>query len=439
MKNFGCKVNAAELLEAAEALDARIFDSAEVQSPAEIPADACGTVIVNSCTVTATADAKLRAFVRRVQKRSPNVKVVVGGCSVRQPRFDFASLGGASTVARVKTAVETLVESHVLGASSGNGNGAPSQPKRQERTRAFIRMQDGCESKCSFCIIPAVRPAESLNPDDVLSRLDRALEDGAKEVVLTGTNIGKYEDDSGRGFLGIAREFLRRADAAGARIRISSIEPEDVKEPVFELFDHPALCGHLHLPLQSGSARILASMRRRYSIVRYRSIVAAMRNRYPRASITTDIIVGFPGETDEDFAETLDVMRESGFERVHVFRFSPRPGTPAAAMKSVPERITHARMTKAIAFGDKIIRDRMKRHSGLEAQVLVEETAGSMAVGYTGEYFRASFECLPEEKGGLVRVKLGAIDAAGLFSATRAGAPTAQAPASGPKTLSRVS
>ncbi len=422
LKNFGCKVNAAELFEAAETLDSREFDTAEVQSHVEIPAGAAGTLIVNSCTVTATADAKLRAFVRRVQKRSPGVKIIVGGCSVRLPQFDITALGGASVVPRVKTAVENLVE----GALQNGGDraqaiglnfaGAFSGPK-QDRTRAFIRMQDGCASKCSFCIIPTVRPAESLDRTEILARLDRVLEEGSKEVVLTGTNIGKFEDGHGGGFVELAREFLSRAETAGARIRISSIEPEDMKEPVFELFEHPALCGHLHLPLQSGSAKVLAAMRRRYNISRYRNIVEEFRSRFPRASITTDIIAGFPGETDEDFAETLGVMEEAGFERVHVFRFSPRPGTPAAEIKGAPERIVRARMEKAIAHSDKIIFDRMKRHVGAFAQILVEETVGNMGVGYTGEYFRACVEDLPAAKGALVRVKLGEPDAAGLFSA----------------------
>lgn len=418
LKNFGCKVNAAELLEAAEELDARKFDSIEVQSHVDLPANATGTLIVNSCTVTATADAKLRAFVRRVQKRSPNVKVVVGGCSVRNPQFDFSTLGTANIVPRVKTAVERLVESAVPSHLNENGNfGKVFAKQNQERSRAFIRMQDGCDSKCSFCIIPSVRPAESLQRGEILARLDRALEHGAKEVVLTGTNIGKYEDGESRGFLKIVYEFLERAESASARIRISSIEPEDVKEEVFEVFEHPALCAHLHLPLQSGSGRVLSLMRRRYNINRYRKIVAEMRKRFPSASVTTDIIVGFPGETDEDFAETLAVMTESGFERVHVFRFSPRPGTPAADMKSAPERTAHARMEKAIAHSDKIIADRMKRHVGANAQVLVEETIGNMGVGYTGEYFRACIDGLSGEKGGLVQVILGEPDGAGLFSA----------------------
>lgn len=422
LKNFGCKVNAAELFEAAESLDALEFDTAEVQSHADIPAEARGTLIVNSCTVTATADAKLRAFVRRVQKRSPGVRIIVGGCSVRLPQFDSSALGGASVVPRVKTAVENLVESALVNANRGAiGNGENSAPtffdRKQDRTRAFIRMQDGCASKCSFCIIPTVRPAESLEKAEILSRLDRVLEEGSKEVVLTGTNIGKFDDGKGGGFVELAWEFLSRAEAAGARIRISSIEPEDVKEPVFELFEHPALCGHLHLPLQSGSAKVLAAMRRRYSISRYRKIVEEFRARFPRASITTDIIAGFPGETDEDFTETLSVMEDSGFERVHVFRFSPRPGTPAAEIKGVPERIVRARMEKAIVHSDKIIVDRMKRHVGAFAQILVEETVGNMGVGYTGEYFRACAENLPVGKGALVRIKLGEPDSAGLFSA----------------------
>ncbi|MEP0814246.1 MAG: MiaB/RimO family radical SAM methylthiotransferase [bacterium] len=396
IKNFGCKVNAAELLECGERLARAGARVVEIQGSDEIPTGSGGVLIVNSCTVTATADAKVRAFVRRVKRLNPALKIVLSGCMVRAAHFNPSELPFANIASRVAD----VAKDYELANRTGRVTAAARAPL-DSRTRAFVRMQDGCASNCSFCIIPKVRPAESLPRKEVLGRIEAALAAGACEIVLTGTNIGKFADENGRGFVSLVYEAADLAYESSARLRISSIEPEDMRPPVFELFEHPAVCPHLHLPLQSGSPEILRRMRRRYSLSRYIGISAEFRRRFPFASITTDIIVGFPGETEDDFRSTLDVVRDVGFERIHAFRYSPRPGTAAAEYESAPQSVAAARQATLLSYGDKISSSRMQRHLGRTVQVLVEEVSGGAARGYSGEYFRVQFPTENTQNGNL--------------------------------------
>ena len=425
LKNFGCKVNAAELLEAGGALKDAGCRVIEIQSHNEIPAQSNATLIVNSCTVTAAADAKLRGFVRRVRKHAPNLQVVVGGCTVRAEHFDKSALAGALAVPRVEDAVAIVaraadaefVAMDTLDALRENG----AIDAHFGRTREFVRVQDGCDCRCSFCIVPLVRPAFSIPFDDVRTHLDRAIARGAREIVLTGTNIGKYrvaDDTSFADVFGFALDRAERTRAEGApmRVRVSSIEPEDVDDAILDLFAHSAACKHIHLPLQSGSPRVLAAMQRRYGIERYMQVVSKFRSRFPIGSISTDILVGFPTETDDDFAETLSSMRHCGFERVHVFRYSPRPGTRAATQKQVQDAVTFARMKTAIELGDKIVLARMGRHIGETAEVLVERKRSGICEGYSGEYHRVRFPCPDARTGSFAQVAIERIDSAGLFA-----------------------
>ncbi|MCD6118530.1 MiaB/RimO family radical SAM methylthiotransferase [bacterium] len=417
LKNFGCKVNAAELLELGGDFSAAGFDVAEVQSLKGIPSDSDAFLIINGCTVTSTADAKLRGFVRRAQRHAPRIRIIVGGCTVRAKHFRREELPGVvfeNHVSDSFSIVNPVNEDTGKIAHAVSADRAYFAPAN--RARAIIRAQDGCDCSCSFCIVPLVRPAKSISRRDVLARVSEALSAGIRELVLTGTNIGKYVDEKGRGFVPLLLDILDMANKHGARVRVSSIEPEDVDFSVIDLFGHPDLCQHLHLPLQSGSPRILQAMNRRYSIDRYMDVVGLMRSRHPAASITTDIIVGFPGETDDDFGETLEVVSEAGFERIHIFRYSPRPGTSAFEMKSLPERISRERMRVVQGHSDTIILARMNRHLGKEAMVLIEDVRGGFGRGYSGEYFRVHVDCSEQCTGKLVRVKLEGKSEEGVFT-----------------------
>jgi threonylcarbamoyladenosine tRNA methylthiotransferase MtaB len=424
LKNFGCKVNAAELLETGGALDDAGCRAIEIQSSIEIPRHSYATLIVNSCTVTAMADAKLRGFIRRVKRHAPNLTVILGGCTVRAEHFAKFELDGITAIPRVEQAVGMITRAgagDTGDARSASASEIDSVDSHFSRTRAFIRVQDGCDCRCSYCIVPLVRPAHSIPFDDIRDRIDHAIARGEREIVLTGTNIGKYKDVHGARFADVFAYALDRAERAGAdgaraRVRVSSIEPEDVDDATLDLFEHHAACKHLHIPLESGSPRVLAAMRRRYGVERYLQAVSSFRARFPLGSITTDILVGFPTETDDDFTQTLAAMETAGFERVHVFRYSPRPGTDAARLLQVPGSIAFARMKSAIELGDRIVVAGMGRHVGETAEVLVEHQRDGTGEGYTGEYFRVRFPLTREHVGTLVRVVVERIDSPVMFS-----------------------
>ncbi len=428
IKNFGCKVNAAELMDASVELASRGASVKEIKSHFDIPQDSSDTLLINSCTVTATADAKLRGFVRRVSRQAPNLKIVIGGCTVRSEYFDKRQFDSVEYIDRVQDAAElmikdkntTNVESTSIESSSHSSESIKHSDCSEDdeptsgRSREFVRVQDGCDCDCAFCIVPSVRPAFSVDYDKVLAKVDAAIARGVRELVITGTNIGRYYSYN-KTYKDLLNDSLIRANSAGARVRLSSIEPEDIDDEVMTLFSHASSCKHIHLPLQSGSDRILSAMKRRYNIERYIDIANEFRSRFPLGSITTDIMVGYPGETDADFFETIDVLKKIGFERVHCFKFSPRPGTSAEKQKKVTDLTVTERMGEILRLSDKMIVTRMERFLSERATVLVERASGGFGSGYSGEYFRVMFPCHSDCEGELVEVIIDRIETKGLF------------------------
>lgn len=409
IKNFGCKVNAAELMDASVELASRGALVTEIKSHFDIPNDSNDVLLINSCTVTATADAKLRGFIRRASHHAPNLKIVIGGCMVRSEHFDKRQFDSVEYVDRVHDAAD-LISKNSISKSTESTNIEPTSI----RSRAFVRVQDGCDCNCAFCIVPSVRPAFSVDYDKAIAKVDAALARGVRELVITGTNIGRYNSNN-RTYKDLLNDALTRANSAGARVRLSSIEPEDIDDEVITIFSHSSACKHIHLPLQSGSDRILSAMKRKYNIEHYIEIANEFRSRFPLGSITTDIMVGYPGETDTDFNETMDVMKRIGFERVHCFKFSPRPGTLAEKQKRVTDLTVSERMREILRLSDKIIATRMERFLGKRAAVLVERASGGFGSGYSGEYFRVMFPCISDCEGKLVEVVIDRIESKGLF------------------------
>jgi threonylcarbamoyladenosine tRNA methylthiotransferase MtaB len=288
------------------------------------------------------------------------------------------------------------------------------------RTRAFLKVQDGCSCRCSYCIIPQVKPYYSRLPAEVLGEVDRRLAEGYRELVLAGVNLGHYgrapwrsEQDAAKP---AERWNLDRLLAAviarlpdGTRLRLSSVEPEDVSAELMEMFGDGRLCPHLHMPLQSGSDAILQAMRRQYTARQYLDIAAEFRRRYPDGSITADIMVGFPGESENDFAATLAVCEQVGFERVHCFPYSPRPGTPAAEMPSMPRRESVQRNRRLIAHCHMIVDGRWRRFVGHSVPVLIEEQLESGAWRGHGDSYQVvnvADERAAKYVGRIVPVKL---------------------------------
>ena len=339
---FGCRVNQADSLQIEERLRAR--GGAEAA-----PGDA-DLVIVNTCSVTSTADQGARQTIRRVARNNPGARVVVTGCYASRCASDLADLPGVVAVVangRKDTLVEDLYAGDLLPTSlrfgSGDGPCGAIEPGLAGRTAFTLRVQTGCEESCSYCIIPATRGAgRSMALAEVVSAVERAAASGFKEVALTGVHLGSYGRDLNPG--GSLIDLLRALDACAADVvfRISSLEPMDCTPEIVELV---AVSGgrfapHFHLPLQHASDSVLAAMRRPYTFSDYRRLVDSIAERVPSVSIGSDMIVGFPGETDADFRRNVDYLPGSPLSHLHVFPYSDRPGTAATAMRNKVDGVT---------------------------------------------------------------------------------------------------
>ena len=403
--NLGCKVNQSEMESAARMLRER--GVRVVDGDAAAGAD---LVLVNTCTVTATADQKSRQAVRRARRANPDAEVVVTGCSVQVGREAFAAADPEARLVdnRSKDALLEEIErligpgggSRVAKARSGDARVARALPTLSgveiegiaderasvERTRAFVKVQDGCSFFCTYCIIPAARgPERSLSPATVLEDVRRALRAGHREIVLTGINIGTYDGGwSERGFRGshtrsaltLAGLIRRILDGTTVeRLRLSSIEPQHVDHELLETWVNgaPRTMPHVHLPLQSGDDGVLRRMGRRYASAEYAAVVERVRSAVPGAAIHGDVIVGFPTEDEAAWRRSMDFIRSIGFAGVHVFRYSARPGTPAVRMAGqVDDRTRKDRATELLAYSASAKATWARSRVGGDATVLFE-------------------------------------------------------------------
>ncbi|HKB41671.1 MAG TPA: tRNA (N(6)-L-threonylcarbamoyladenosine(37)-C(2))-methylthiotransferase MtaB [Gemmataceae bacterium] len=365
---LGCKVNQYETQYVKEALEA----SGYVEARADQPADLC---VVNTCTVTAEGDAKSRQLVRRLHQHNPQAAIVVMGCYATRDPETVARLPGVAKVVTDKQ--------HVLDDLRPFGVKArpPGISRFDGHQRAFVKVQDGCLLRCSFCIIPQVRPVVRSRPvDEIVAEGSRLVAAGYQEIVLTGIHLGHYGIDLSRGKprSGWTRLWHLLEELGSLpgnfRIRLSSLEAAEARDNLIRVMaSQPRVCPHLHLCLQSGSDRILAAMRRRYRSAGFVERCHRIRAALDRPGLSTDIIVGFPGETDEDFEATCRVVREVGFSRLHVFSYSPRHGTAAALLAdSVPPGVKAERRQRLLEL-ERELADRYSRSLvGTTLDVLVE-------------------------------------------------------------------
>jgi threonylcarbamoyladenosine tRNA methylthiotransferase MtaB len=366
---LGCKVNQYETEYVREGLLGIGYDDARDDEPAEL-------CIVNTCTVTAEGDAKSRQSIRRMARRNPGAKIVVMGCYATRAPAEVAALPGVSQVVTDKRELPDLLGrfgvTDVPTGISGFGR----------RHRAYVKVQDGCMLRCSFCIIPYVRPHLASRPiEHILDEVRRLVERGFREVVLTGIHLGHYGVEWNRHapkhrWVRLSHLVRRIAELPGEfRVRLSSIEATEVtRELIAVMADYPGkVAPHFHISMQSGSDAVLRRMRRRWGAQRFIDRCRLVKDRLDRPAITTDIIVGFPGETDADFQATIDVARAVGFSKIHIFPFSPRRGTPAAKMsEQVPRHIQQQRSRELQAV-EAELRDAYYRELiGHQLRVLVE-------------------------------------------------------------------
>ncbi len=361
----------------------------------EIVNDNADIYIINTCSVTNQSDAKSRKVINRIARENPNSVIVVMGCFIEANKdYDNDSIS-IIIGNKDKNKVVELVEEY-LSNNKKIKRLYPDFDKDFEdmfinnmygRTRAFVKIQDGCENFCSYCIIPYTRgKCRSKDHDTVLDEINCLVNNGYQEIVLTGIHTGHYGEDSGVTFPSLLVDILKIKKLK--RLRISSIEITELNEDFIEVFKNSdVIVPHLHIPLQAGSDPILKSMNRKYDLDYYRNKIKELRDVKPDLSITTDIIVGFPGETDLMFNNTLEFAREIGFSKIHVFPYSRRHGTKADSMPNqIDEQIKKERVTKLIELSNEMEKEFLDKYIGKEVEVLVETVKDNISSGHTGNY-----------------------------------------------------
>ncbi len=380
---FGCQMNAHD----SERIKGLLEDLGLGEATSREQAD---VLVFNTCTIREKPDTKFAAYMgdAAAQKRAnPETIIAVGGCYAEAQRERLFSLYPEVDVAFGPGSIPHLGEWLGAGgfgvARSAFGIAeerrfAATLPMHRERSfQAWVQISMGCNSKCAYCIVPAVRGREvSRRPGEVVAEVERLAQDGVREITLLGQNVNSWGRDLLPGVKTEFGELLRACDAVEgiARIRFTSPHPKDFRRPVIEAMSEcRAVCEHTHLPLQSGSTTVLKRMRRTYSRERYLRLVDDLRAAIPDLALTTDIIVGFPGETDEDFRETLEVVEEVGFDGAFTFVYSPRESTEAASMPDqVPDEVKHERIERLVDVVQRVAEARNRERVGLIEEVLVE-------------------------------------------------------------------
>ncbi|HET8839953.1 MAG TPA: tRNA (N(6)-L-threonylcarbamoyladenosine(37)-C(2))-methylthiotransferase MtaB [Ktedonobacteraceae bacterium] len=464
---LGCKVNQADSEAISEQMSAAGFIQRDFHEEADI-------YIVNTCTVTHLGDRSSRSMISQARRRKPEALLVVTGCYAESNPQAVSALPGVNLVVsnREKETLVEAIQAHqneaqtkemveeseqkppstrqllpVLSSpeqhigsdialeidptepepqadnperapltTESTATGTFSTARLHTRTRVQMKVQDGCDNRCTYCIVPYVRGgSRSRSIDAVVEHVQRKVRAGFQEVVLTGIHLGDYHpDEIKQQDLGSLIEALLR-ETEMSRIRVSSLEPEDFRLEWLELWQNPRMCRHFHLPMQSGSDYILRRMARRYTSTRYREIITTAQRLIPGVAISTDIITGFPGESDEDFEQTYRLAAELQFAKAHVFRFSPRQGTPAARMKGqVKEEIKKARSERLLALNELDARRFRQRFLGETLDVLIEERKHGRWEGRTDNYLRVELDQLPDTQernwqNTLVKVRLNSL------------------------------
>jgi threonylcarbamoyladenosine tRNA methylthiotransferase MtaB len=393
LHSIGCRLNQSEIETLARQLLASgheiVTDSAEADK-----------AIINTCAVTREAARDARSMTRRIHRANEDAEIVLTGCYATIAPNELGKVEGAGRIvannkkaelvqlldpqARIELPVfdQEPIMREFLAGSSGN-------------TRAFIKVQDGCDNRCTFCVTTIARgDGQSRHLGDIVAEIQALTQAGYQEAVLTGVHLGSYGRDFGSstGLKDLATAILEHTTIP--RLRLSSLEPWDIAPGFFELWEDRRLLPHLHVPLQSGRDKILRRMARRATRDSFRALAADARKNIPDLNLTTDVIVGFPGESDHDFQDSLDFIQEIGFSRLHVFPYSKRPGTAAAKMDGhLPKAVKKERVHQMIDLGHNLSLDFHRRYEGEQVDVLWETAVGADEnglrwLGYTDNYIR---------------------------------------------------
>ncbi|MFQ6042169.1 MAG: tRNA (N(6)-L-threonylcarbamoyladenosine(37)-C(2))-methylthiotransferase MtaB [Candidatus Poribacteria bacterium] len=423
---LGCKVNQYDTQVMREVARQNGYDVVSESEAADV-------YVINTCTVTHTSDRKARQTIRKTIKAHPDAKILVTGCYADSDGERIEGIEGVTSVLgnnEKKRLPEYLRKLGKFGDSTPpfiKGGGITTF---DGQTRALVKIQDGCNTFCTYCIVPYVRGRMTSRPvDDIVREVEALAQNGYKEVVITGVHLGAYGKDINNSMnLGLSRnevayrnpkrietiaDVLERIHPINGieRIRLSSIEPMDVPDDLIErIAQLPKVAPHFHLPLQSGNNEILKKMGRRYTVEEYARLVEKLRATFPDAGITTDIMVGFPSETDSQFNDTYDFIKKMAFSRLHVFRYSPRRGTPAASYPDqIPADISAARSEAARELGHRLVEEFHLKMLGRVMGVIVEDSRegkDNLLAGFTGNYIRVLMDVPDAMINQMIRVRL---------------------------------
>jgi len=407
---LGCKLNFAETSTIAHSLDNDKFIRVDESDPADV-------YVINTCTVTEAADKKCRQVIKKFINRSPQATIIVTGCYAQLHSDELSRIKGVDLIlgSKEKFNLEKYLSDRAkridpLICSCGRFPDTDFSPSHSsgDRTRSFLKVQDGCDYKCSYCTIPMAR-GRSRNPGirSLVNEAESIASNGIREIVLTGVNTGDYGKSTGESFISLLKAI---AGVKGIeRIRLSSVEPNLITNELIELVsEEPKLLPHFHIPLQSGSDKILKLMRRRYRRELFARKAERIIRFMPLAGIGADVITGFPGETEEDFNDTYNFLRDLPLSYLHVFPFSERPGTPAASMDDkVPKYEKDSRVHRLLELAGELHNKFTDLNIGHTDHVLFEESKnGVSSTGFTGNYLRVIHPYDPALRGNIIKVLL---------------------------------
>ncbi|OCA92506.1 tRNA (N(6)-L-threonylcarbamoyladenosine(37)-C(2))-methylthiotransferase MtaB [Pseudobacillus wudalianchiensis] len=417
-QTLGCKVNHYETEAIWQLFKGQGYDRVEFEAIADV-------YVINTCTVTNTGDKKSRQVIRRAVRKNPDAVICVTGCYAQTSPAEIMAIPGVDVVVGTQDRVKMLeyIEQYKKERQPINGVGNIMKnrvyeeldvPAFTDRTRASLKIQEGCNNFCTFCIIPWARGLmRSRDPEEVIRQAQQLVDAGYKEIVLTGIHTGGYGSDMKDYNLAMLLTDLEEKVKGLKRIRISSIEASQLTDEVIEVIDRSNIVvRHLHVPLQSGSNTVLKRMRRKYTMEFFADRLNRLKQALPGLAVTSDVIVGFPGETEEEFMETYNFIKEHQFSELHVFPYSKRTGTPAARMDDqIDEEVKNDRVHRLIALSDQLAKEYASRFEGEVLEVIPEEPfkegpEEGLYMGYTDNYLKVVFSATEEMVGQIVKVKI---------------------------------
>ncbi|MEY2192523.1 tRNA (N(6)-L-threonylcarbamoyladenosine(37)-C(2))-methylthiotransferase MtaB [Neobacillus sp. BF23-41] len=414
---LGCKVNHYETEAIWQLFKQEGYERVDFESISDV-------YIINTCTVTNTGDKKSRQVIRRAVRKNPDAVICVTGCYAQTSPAEIMAIPGVDVVVGTQDRIKMLeyIEQYKLERQPINGVGNIMKsriyeeldvPSFTDRTRASLKIQEGCNNFCTFCIIPWARGLmRSRDPKEVIRQAQQLVDAGYQEIVLTGIHTGGYGEDIKDYNLA---QLLRDLETVIGlkRLRISSIEASQITDEVIEVIKHSTIVvSHLHIPLQSGSNSVLKRMRRKYTMEFFGERLDRLKEVLPRLAVTSDVIVGFPGETEEEFMETFNFINDHKFSELHVFPYSKRTGTPAARMEDqVDEEVKNERVHRLISLSDQLAKEYASKFEDEVVEVIPEEVSKDEAnsgflIGYTDNYMKVVFSGTEDLIGKIVKVKI---------------------------------